>query len=90
MREALLPGLGNGAEPIELMVKDANVLSWSAIVARAAVEAEGSGADPASLGELGSFLHATELLDRGRGENELSGPRTCRNLTSLSRGPGSS
>ena len=41
MREALLPGLGNGAEPIELMVKDANELSWSAIVARDAVEAQG-------------------------------------------------
>lgn len=74
-REALLPGLGNGAEPIELMVKDANELSWSATVARAAVEADGGEADTASLGELGSFLHATELLDRGRGEYVLESAR---------------
>jgi hypothetical protein len=74
-REALVPGLGDGAQPIQVMVKDANGLTWSAIIVRAAVETKLVEGDMPSLGELGSFLHATELLERGRGEYVLESAR---------------
>lgn len=66
----------NGASgDIEVMLDSADGTSWTGRIKRAPIAWTGQLADVSAAGNLGRFLRATDLLDRGHGEYVLESAR---------------
>jgi hypothetical protein len=76
-REALLSNLPTGSDPIELKVTASDRQNWTATLSR---EADATASDKNDLGDLGTFLAAVDLLDRGHGEYALESARTLASI----------
>ena len=75
LREAMIEGLTNDAEPLSLSIVAVDGSTWSQSLARKPIIPVGNVASVANLGKLGVFIEATELLDRGHGEYVLESAR---------------
>jgi hypothetical protein len=79
-RETTFEDVPDGDQPITLTVKSSDGEAWSRSIAREAISWQGSLADTTKLGDLGTFLRATDLLNRDPNRYVLE---TARELVSI-------
>ncbi len=75
VREVLLGNIKDGDEAIDITVRTAGGSTWTRKVVRTTLKRDEATADSTKLGNLGIFLNATALLDRGHGEYALESAR---------------
>jgi len=72
LREALIPNLPAGTEPLEVKVTAADRQQWAKILSRKSIRKAPQGEPP---GDLGAFLAAVQLLDQEGGTYALESAR---------------
>jgi len=72
LREALLPNLPAGTEPLEVKVTAADRQQWAKMLIRQSIPKSPQSEPP---GDLGTFLAAVQLLDQEGGEYALESAR---------------
>jgi hypothetical protein len=75
VREGTLDLGGDAGEAVQVTINSSDGSSWTRSITRKSVTSPTDVADAAQLGDLGTFLLATELLDRGHGEFVLESAR---------------